>query len=245
MPTPLPAALSFDDVFFRAVCPVDAADLGAGVRLLVPNGLSFGALQWSREGRFHDWFRDAPDRHQVRGSRHATHLGVDLAFYVQAGRVHRLPAGLPVRACASGVVAAAFAAGASELAPGGLMILHGEARGSVQPFSYLGDVREEKRPGEVVRAGDVVGRTLGQKRRGVQRTVVHFGVGLSIPGHGLEFVDPSCFLLRWGIRHPVFPESTCTPDRLAAARAGSWRSPGVIDGARAGPRWQAAWRTRF
>lgn len=212
----------------------------------------------------HDWFRDAPDRHDLPGSRHALHLGVDLAFFVKSRRVHMLPTDLPVRAVADGVVAATHAAGCEELEPGGIIILHGpvdpparKARkgGSapkdddpVQPFTYLGDVRELKRPGERVSAGEVIAHTFSQRHRGVGRVVVHLGIGLSIPGHGLEFLDPCIFLRRWGVRHPVFPGSTCAPARLRHARPGRWLGRARIESttpALPGIPWDPSWRTRW
>jgi len=224
---------------------LNPADLGRGARLLVPKGLSFGALQAKRGGRFHDWFRDEPDRHHVAGSRHALHLGVDLAFFVRGGQVHMLPEELPVRAPADGVVARTFEGGTSELEPGGLIILHGTEDGDVRTFTYLGDVREAKRPREVVRAGEVVARTLLQRHKGSRRVVVHLGIGLWIPDHGMEFIDPCVLLKRWGVRHPVFPGSTCTPARLRRARPGVWRGPGAIEGSIPGGKWDRSWRTRY
>ena len=212
---------------------------------MVPNGLSFGALQWQRGGAFRDWFRDERDRHAVAGSRHALHHGVDLAFFVRRGVVAMLPAGLPIRAIADGVVAAAHASGAAELEPGGLMIAHDLGAARSRPVTYLGDVRDLRRRGERVRRGEVVAETIAQTWRRVPRVVVHFGLALDVPGFGLVFVDPTVLLSRWRVRHPVFPGSTCTPDRFAAARPGAWRAPGKIDGGIPGARWRASWRSRY
>src|SRR5262249_40067170 len=143
---------------------IDVADLGRGAALLVPNGLAFGALQVRRGRQFHDWVRDEPDRHAIEGSRHALHLGVDVAFFVRRRVVFALPAGLPVRAPADGVVAASYASGARELEPGGLILLHGHGdRDDVRPFTYLGDVRDERRDGEPVSRGEVVASTIAQR----------------------------------------------------------------------------------
>lgn len=243
-----PAGASpLDAVFLDAVSPIDPRDLGSGGALLVPNGLAFGALQWRRRGGRHwDWFRDEPDRHRIEGSRHSLHLGVDLAFTVRRGLVWSLPAGLPVRAPADGVIAAAHGSGAKELEPGGLMIAHGGAPAtSVRPVTYLGDVRDLRRAGERVRRGDVVAETIAQSHRRVPRVVVHFGLALDVPGFGLVFVDPTALLRRWKIRHPVFPGSTCTPDRLAAARPGKWRAAGIVEGGVPAARFEKSWRSRY
>ncbi len=235
---------SLDALFLASVPPVDTKDLGPGSRLLVPDGLSFGALQSRRDGRFHDWFRDEPDRHHVAGSRHALHLGVDLAFFVRRGVVSMLPASLPVRAPASGAVAAAHGSGARELEPGGLMIVHGK-RGGVRPVTYLGDVRDRVRPGARVRRGDVVAETIAQTHRGVARVVLHFALALDVPGHGLVFVDPAAALRHWRVLHPVFPGSGCTAERLATARPGAWIARGRIEGGAPGPRFERGWRSRY
>lgn len=240
---------SLDELFLRSLAPVAPSDLGRGARLLVPNGLAFGALQLRRGRTWFDWFREEPDRHNLPGSRHSLHLGVDLAYFIRRGVVWMLPRELPVRAIASGVVAASFAGGTPELEPGGMIILHGPGPAAtarcVVPFTYLGDVRELKRPGEVVKAGEVVAVTLGQVPQKRPRVVVHLGVGLSIPGHGLEFLDPTSLLRRWGVRHPVEPTSTCDPRRLAGAAPGTWRAPGKIEGGSPGPSWSPSWRSRY
>ena len=98
------------------------------------------------------------------------HRGVD----------YRVPPGTPVRAAGDGVVG--FAGGVA----GGLHVAVDHAGGLRTSYAYLG--RIDVRPGQHVRAGDVVGLS-GGTGPGHGAGVVHFGVR-----QGTRAIDPATLI---------------------------------------------------
>lgn len=227
-------------LFLGSASPLAVRDLGAGARLLVPNGAAFGSLQLWHEGTPWDWVRHRPDAYWIPGDRGSQHSGVDLAYFVRRGEVFHLPAGLPVRAPCDGTLEAAGRGADPEPGPGGVVLTLGR-KPAPRLYVHLTDFRVTARRGARVRAGDVLGETVRYSRR-FPIVVLHFGVGVLVRGAPPNPLDPTPLLRRWRVRHPVFPGSTCNASALNRGKPGVWRGPGEIDGLAPVADWRAEWR---
>jgi hypothetical protein len=241
-----PTRQLIEDLWYRSSSPIDLRDLGKGARLLVPQGCGFGVPQLVRHGIFWDWVRKAPDHYWVAGDRGSTHGGVDLGFYVQRGKVYQLPDGLPIRAVADGVVqwVGKRTDPESEL---GVVVNHGpgDPKSGVFFYTHHADIEQAVKTGQRVKQGQVIGLARPFSKE-FPVVVAHTGFGMWLPGWGNECLDPTAWLARWGVLHPVGPDSTCFADDLNLAKHGVWRAPGKIDGlepvAKLDRRWKSFYR---
>lgn len=227
-------------VLSESASPFDARDLGAGARLLIPNGAAFGTPQLWHAGAPWDWVRHRADAYWIEGDRGSQHSGVDFGFFTRQGRVYPLPIGLPVRAPCAGVLERAGADADPEPGPGGVVLAVGRAR-AARLYVHLTDFRVVARRGARVRKGQVLGETVRYSRR-FPIVVLHFGIGVLLPGAPPNPLDPSPLLRRWRVRHPVGVGSTCNASALNRGRPGVWRAPGVIDDLEPVATWRAEWR---
>jgi hypothetical protein len=234
-----------EDLWYRSRCPIDLTDLGRGARLLVPQGTAFGVPQLVKHGVFWDWVRHAPDHYWVAGDRGSTHGGVDLGFFVRSGRVYQFPDGLPVRAAWDGVVqwVGKKTDPESEM---GVVLNHGpgDPRRGIFFYTHYADIEQTVKTGERVRRGQVVGRCRPFSREH-PIVLVHVGFGMWLPGWGNECLDPTAMLKRWGVLHPIGPDSTCLADELNKERHGSWKAPGRIEGLEPVARWDRRWKSFY
>jgi hypothetical protein len=227
-------------LFEGAVAPIDVRDLGAGARLLVPNGAAFGTPQLWHDGRPWDWVRHRADAYWIEGDRGSQHSGADLGFFTRRGRVHLLPVGLPVRAPCAGRLECAGADADPERGSEGVVLVLGMAR-RPRLYVHLADFEVRARRGARVRRGQILGVTAPYSRA-YPMVVLHFGIGVLVPGAPPNALDPTPLLRRWRVRHPVAPESTCNASALNRGRPGSWRAKGVVDDLETAATWRAEWR---
>ncbi|MEZ0230033.1 MAG: M23 family metallopeptidase [Planctomycetota bacterium] len=231
--------MRIESLYFESLSPIDARDLGAGARLLVPTGAAFGVPQLIRHGVFWDWVRKEPDRYWIAGDRTSSHSGVDLGFFVRRGAIFQLPAGLPVRAILDGRVKWTGRKSDPESKHGVVLDHGGTRRGFL--YSHYADVKQCVKAGRRVKAGDVIGHTVPYSVK-VPVVLVHFGVGLHVKGWGVDPWDPSFLLKRWGA---LMPLGQCFADELSQRKHGVWRAPGEIEPLDAVGRWRATWRSVY
>ncbi len=224
-----------DELYFESTSPIDARDLGAGARLLVPTGTAFGVPQLIRQGTFWDWVRKEPDRYWVPGDRTSSHAGTDLGFFVRRGRIFELPRGLPIRAALGGVVRWTGRASDPESRHGVVLDHGGSKRAFV--YSHYADVEECVKRGDRVARGAVLGHAIPYSKA-FPVVLVHFGVGLHVRGWGVDPWDPTFLLRRWKV---LMPMGQCFADDLNQGKSGVFKSPGRIEGLAAVGRWKKAW----
>jgi hypothetical protein len=231
--------VTLDALYFESAPPIDAGDLGAGARLLVPTGAAFGVPQLIRGGTFQDWVRKEPDAYWVPGDRTSSHAGTDLGFFVRRGSIYALPAGLPIRASLAGTVRWTGRASDPESKHGVVLDHGGSRKGFV--YSHYADVKECVERGQRVRKGQIVGHTLPYSET-VPVVLVHFGIGLHVKGWGTDPWDPTLLLRRWKV---LMPLGQCFADELNQGKSGVFVAPGRIDGLSAVGRWKKGWRNVY
>jgi len=224
---------SLTRLFTTARPPIAAKDLGAGARVLVPNGAAFGTPQLWRDGEPIDWVRGVADGYWVEGDRGSSHSGVDVAWFTRPwGRqtaIAPLPSGLPVRAPVDAVVEATGRDADPEPGPGSVVLVLG-AKPAPRLYVHLTDFHVTVKKGMHVRAGDVLGETTIYSRRHPV-VVLHVGIGVLVRGTPPNPLDPTPLVRRWKWRHPVYPGSPYDAARLReGALPGRWRGPGRIEG---------------
>jgi hypothetical protein len=231
--------LALDRLYFGAVPPIDAGDLGAGARLLVPVGAAFGAPQLVRNGTFWDWVRKKPDAYWVPGDRTSSHAGVDLGFFVRRGAIYQLPVGLPVRAILPGRVKWTGRRSDPESRHG--VVIQHEATDRIFLYSHYADVKERVRSGDRVAPGQVLGHTIPFSRE-FPVVLAHFGIGVHVRGWGTDPWDPTFLLRRWKV---LMPANGCFADELNRGKHGAWEGPGRIHGLEAVGRLEPPWRNVY
>ena len=239
---------ALERLFLRSSPPIAATDLPKGSAILIPNGAAFGTPQLWRQGHAFDWVRGTRDAYWQQGDRGSSHSGADLAFFVMPwGRqlaIVPLPEGLPVRAPVSGVIEEAGVGADPEPGPGAVVLAIGDTK-KTRVYVHLTDFSPCVKAGTRVRQGQVLGETTRYSRKH-PIVVLHFGIGVLMPGEPPNPMDPTPLIRRFGWRHPVWADSPCDASVLRRdAIPPRWESAGVVKGIEPVGRFDGRWRSVF